>query len=153
MKYLLYSILFLFSQDLSDKEKIKIFSKDLVKIISEENICELSQVNVFPEENSITLRAIDYILGNDYQTGFVELFKNENLITEIYGPYKVDGENYYYLIYHNPKKIKHSDDGKLDAEKRRKNWGINYIETLVTVIDSEVYFYRTPFFFETDTAW
>ena len=87
MKYVFYiAILFLFSQDSSDKEKIREFSKNLVRIISTENICELSEVKVFPEENAITLRAIDYILGNDYQLGFVKLFQNKNLTTEIYGP-------------------------------------------------------------------
>ena len=154
MRYLLYITLLIFcNQNVTDKEKIKIFSNNLVKIISEENVCELSQVNVFPKENTITLRAIDYILGNDHQAGFVELFRNKDIITEIYGPYEIDEEKYYYLIYYNPKKIKHNNEGKLDAGIRRENWGKNYIETLVTVIDSEVYFYRTPFFYETDTAW
>ena len=154
MKYVFYiAILFLHNQNNSDKDKIKEFSNDLVKIISTENICELSNVKVFPEENAINLRAIDYILGNDYQDGFVKLFQNKNLTTEIYGPYEVDTEEYYFLIFQNPKELKYNDKGLLDADTRRANWGKNYIETLVTVIDSEVYFYRAPFFFETDIAW
>ena len=154
MKYFFYiTLLFFYNQNVSDKEKIKAFSDNLIDIIAEENICDLLNIKIYPEENTITLRTIDYILGNDHNKGFVDLFRGKDIITEIYGPYENDNETYYYLIYHNPKKIIYDSNGNIDAKTRRENWGVNYIETLVTVIDSEVYFYRTPFFFETDSAW
>lgn len=153
MKYSIYIVLFIFFNQSTDKEKIKEFSNNLVKIISQESICELSKVKVFPKENTITLRTLDYILGNDHQAGFVKLFQNKNIVTKIYGPYDEDNEEYYYLIYYDPNKVKRNEKGNLDPETIRENWGKNYIETLVTVIDSEVYFYYTPFFFETDTTW
>lgn len=154
MKYLFYIAMLAFSnQDRTDEEKIRAFSKNLTKIIAEENICKLSQVNIFPEENTITLRAIDYILGNDHQAGFVDLFRNRTILTKIYGPYEGDEEKYYYLIFYDPNEIKRNEEGKLDAKEVREKWGTYYIETLVTVIDSQVFFYRTPFFFETDIVW
>lgn len=154
MKYFLFIVVLLMcNQSKTDKDKIDNFSKNLINIISERNICELSNVKVFPQENAITLRAIDYILGNEHQTGFVKLFQNKNLKTEIYGPYEVGIEKYYYLIYYDPNRIKQDDKGNIDSYERKQNWGKYYVETLVTVIDSEVYFYRTPFFYETDIAW
>ena len=154
MKYILYTlILFTCPQTKTDKEKIIAFSENLVNIISEEKICELSQARIFPTENTITLRAIDYILGNDHQKGFVELFKNEKIVTKVYGPYEVDKEKYFYLIYYDPNKIKLDNKGNLDSKTIKENWGKYYVETLVTIVDSEVHFYRTPFFFETDILW
>ncbi len=84
--------------------------------------------------------------------GFIKLFQNENIVTKVYGPYEGDKE-YYYLTFYDPNKIKRNSEGNLDAELIKQNWGKYYLETLVTVIDSEVYFYRTPFFFETDILW
>ena len=137
-----------------EEEKIKLFSNQLIDLISNRDKISLKNLRVYPNKDFITSESVIYLTDND------DLFDLSNLMSHKFLKVLVEkdkevkkvGYSKYRVIFYNSKKLKPNSEGFFDMDDFDliELWGKDYVATELIVIDKEVMFYLTPFFFETD---
>jgi len=155
MKKILFLIIFMVSAcAASEKEKVEFFADNIRHLVASEKQMAFKELPVFPRMN-ISDDAVAYVFGSEEKGGFVKFF-NKNISIKIYGPYvRSDANHYrsYSIVFYNSEKINPNESGSFNSMEIQKYWGIDFLETIVTVVDGNVMFHRTPFYFGSHAPW
>jgi hypothetical protein len=138
----------------AEEEKIKLFSNQLKELISKSDKISLKNLRVYPEKDFITSESVTYLTNDNDSFNLSNLMSHkflEVLVKKDKNSDKV-GCQKYRVIFYNSKKLQPNNEGFFDIDDFDliELWGIDYVATELIVINGEVMFYLTPFFFETD---
>lgn len=140
--------LFLFMvNDINQNKTINTFSNNLIKIISEKKCNKLKKIKVYPQKNTLEPQTLEYLTQNSV----VELMKKKSLKIQV-NKRVVKNDTIFNVIFYNSKKFSLKKNGFLDVSRSQieKYWAKEFIATELVIIKGIVYFYNTPFFYETD---
>lgn len=134
----------------------KVFAQRVMKIITTGDVDHFMRLNCFPND-CIQSEETEYIFGSSENAGFIVSFlKRDSIKTKVYGPinYNFSGDaREYVVVYFDSELVKFSSGGFLSEQDREELWWKGYVETVITVVDGEWGFSRTPFYYGTEPPW
>lgn len=157
MKIVLLVIIFSLSACSSASERALVhkFAENLKEVVISNNRGKLKSLPVYPG-TELEEGALDYILGDKNNYGITDFLKNNNINIKIYGPYSrkdSDGYDVYSVVYYDPDVISVNADGFFDLQVMKALWGNGVVETVLIVVNKEVLFHRTAFYYGAHSPW
>lgn len=153
MKKIIISVFIFVTLCGSQNEKIiNEFSHHLVEIISKKNLDELNKLQIYPEKRVIDSSSVNYLIGKYNSFNLPNLMKKKSLKVKLKKTKSGDSLDVFSVIFYDSKILTLNKNGFLDIEENKLDefWGKNYVATELVIQDGNVYFYHTPFFYETD---
>ena len=158
MKILIFlNLLFISSLAQADNSNVLEFASSIKHAVKSNSIQKLKELKCYPVQNHcVTEAAIEYIFGKNKSGSIGTLISNKSTKIKVYGPATYEPKHpnsSYVIVFYNPAVIKFMKNGLLSEKIEKEQWNINLAETVVTIINGEVHFNRTIFYYGTHAPW